>query len=403
MSIVIIGGGQAALSCAAKFRSYDSTTKIIILGNESVLPYQRPPLSKKYLAGDMALERLFLRPQSWYEKNSIEFYPSCAAVSVERESRSVILEDGRRISYSKLVFATGSRPRLLPETVSKNATNIYAVRSLCDVDTMRHEFQKGRKLLVIGGGYIGLEAASIARKFGLDVTLVEAGERILGRVASKETADVICQMHKKHGVEIIEKAGLSAFDVEKGRARAAKLTNGQTIKVDFVIAGIGILPNSEVAQEAGLACDQGILVNVFCQTSDQNIYAAGDCTRIDYKGESIRIESVGNAIDQGEIVAANLAGIPTPYKPKAWFWSDQYDMTLQIAGLNLGYDDTVTRPGEKEDSLSIWYYAQEQLLAIDALNDPRAYMMGKRLIESGKTVPKSVVSDPETDLKTFLK
>ncbi|NBR39793.1 MAG: pyridine nucleotide-disulfide oxidoreductase, partial [Alphaproteobacteria bacterium] len=312
------------------------------------------------------------------------------------------LNGGECLSYDKLVLATGARARPLPENLSKQAAGIYTLRSLGDIDAMRDEFKPRRRLLVIGGGYIGLEAAAIARKLGLDATVVEAAPRILGRVASETTADFIREMHLAKGVKLYEGTGLSSLEISSARVAAAVLSNGARIEVDFVIAGIGILANTELAEAAGLECDEGILVNGECRTDDPDIYACGDCTRFEYEGERIRLESVGNAIDQGEVVAANLAGQPTTYTPKPWFWSDQYDMTLQIAGLNKGYDDTVVRPGMREGTRSVWYYRADQLIAVDSLGDPRAYMIAKRILDAGKNVPKNIASDPDTNLKDWL-
>ncbi|XDZ66512.1 NAD(P)/FAD-dependent oxidoreductase [Alphaproteobacteria bacterium LSUCC0684] len=402
MPILIIGAGQAALTTAEKYRAMGGEDELIILGEEPVLPYQRPPLSKAYLAGDMPLERLYLRPREWFEKNNITMRPGCRIEAINRSEKSVRLDGGEHLAYDKLVLATGARARPLPREITADAAGIYTLRGLEDIDSMRPEFQAGRRLLVIGGGYIGLEAAAIARKLGLDVTVVEAAPRILGRVASEETADFIRDMHLGKGVEFHEGKGLASLDVSAGRVAGATLTDGTRLKVDFVIAGIGILANTELAEEADIRCDEGILINGECRTSDPDIYACGDCTRFEYKGEQIRLESVGNAIDQGEVVAANLAGHKAAYMPKPWFWSDQYDLTLQIAGLNRGYDDTIVRPGPREGTQSVWYYAADQLIAVDALGDPRAYMIAKRLIDAGKNLPKDIAGDAEANLKDWL-
>ncbi len=406
MHIVVIGGGQAAASFAIKYRGLDPDAEISIIGEERVPPYQRPPLSKKYLSGEITLERLYLRPQSWYEASNIALRTGIKAASIDRAEGNVILQNGERLDYDKLVIATGSTPRLLPQATTKDAPNIYAVRSLADVDGMRHEFQSGRRLLVIGGGYIGLEAAAVARKHGLEVVVIEAAPRILGRVACGATADYIRNLHQDNGAEIIEGVGLESFSHNDGKITSAALSSGQKIGCDFVIVGIGIVPNSAIAEAAGIECDRGILVNEFCQTNDPDIYAAGDCAAIEHLGQWLRIESVGNAIDQGEAIAHNIyaqnAGQQTAYRPKPWFWSDQYDVTLQIAGLNLGYDETLVRLGAKAGSQSVWYYKADKLIAVDAMNDPRAYVMGKRIIEAGKTLPKDVAADPDSNLKDWI-
>ena len=402
MTVLMIGAGQAALTTAEKYRAMGGEDEVIILGDELYIPYQRPPLSKAYLAGDMVLERLYLRPLEWFEKNRISIRSGCLVDAVDRAEKKVRLKGGETLSYDKLVLATGARARPLPEKLTKSAEGIYTLRSLKDIDAMRDEFKPGRRLLVIGGGYIGLEAAAIARKLGLDATVVEAAPRILGRVASAETADFIRDMHLAHGVRLYEGTGLASFEISDNRVTAAILSDQTRIEIDFVIAGIGILANTELAEAAGLDCDEGILINEQCRTNDPDIFACGDCTRFDYQGERIRLESVGNAIDQGEVVAASLAGQPTSYNPKPWFWSDQYDMTLQIAGLNMGYDNTIVRQGAREGTQSVWYYKSDTLLAVDSLGDPRTYMIAKRILDAGKNVPKDIASDPETNLKDWL-
>ncbi len=403
MHIIMIGGGQAAASTVQKFRALNQSAAVTIITDENHPPYQRPPLSKTYLAGEMELERLYLRPQEWYEENNIALKLSTTVKTLDRAAKTITLANGETLQYDKLVFATGSRPRRLPASITHNASNTYAVRNLADIDTMLPEFQKGRHLLVIGGGYIGLEAAAIARKFDVEVTLVETAPRILGRVASEATAEWIRMMHLEKGVKILEGTALEGFTLEGDKITHAKLSKGDPIKVDFIIEGIGILPNQEVAEAAGITCQDGILVDEHCQTNDPLIYAAGDCTRFEHQGALIRIESVGNAIDQGQIVGANLAGETATYQPKPWFWSDQYDTSLQIAGLNAGHEEVILRGDPKDQTLSIWYYKNDQLIAVDAINDARAYMVAKRLIEAGKNVPQADAANPETDLKSFLK
>ncbi len=401
--VIIIGGGQAAASVVQKFRALNKDQTILIISEEAHPPYQRPPLSKKYLAGELALERLYLRPLEWYQDNNVDLRLSCKVEVLDRTRKTITLHSLEKLQYGKLVFATGARPRQLPKSVTQDADNVYSIRSIQDIEDILPEFQKGRKLVVIGGGYIGLEAASIARLFEVDVTLIEAAPRILGRVAAKATADLIKALHLDNRVRILEGAAVDEFEVTNGRVVAAKLADGETEALDFMIVGIGIHPNQEIAEAAGLKVDEGILVDEYCRTNDQNIYAAGDCTRFQYKNTQIRIESVGNAIDQGEVVGSNLAGQATIYEPKPWFWSDQYEASLQIAGLNLNYDDVVVRGDPKGDAASVWYYEGDQLIAVDALNDSRAYMIAKRIIEAGKTLPKEAAADPSVDLKPFMK
>ena len=400
--IVVIGAGQAAASFAAKLRSLDQTSKVTIIGDEPSHPYQRPPLSKKYLSGEMESERLLLRPETWYAENAVEVRTGIRAEMIDRAEKSVKLSSGETIAYDQLVLTTGSAARNLPDALTGGANNVYTVRNLADVEAMRAEFIEGRKLVVIGGGYIGLEAAAIARKFSVEVTLVEAAPRILGRVASEKTADFIRNLHTSHGVKIIEGIGVASMENTGGKISTVVLENGDEIAADFVIAGIGIIPGSALAEAAGLDCDQGILVDENSRTSDKDIFAAGDCARFFYQGNLIRLESVQNAIDQAENVALSVVSQLEPYVPKPWFWSDQYDITLQIAGLNFGYDDTVVRAGSSDTTQSVWYYQGDQLISVDAMNEPRAYMIGKRIIESGKNLPKDVVVDPDSNLKEWM-
>lgn len=282
MTILIIGAGQAALTTAEKYRALGGEDEVIILGDEAVLPYQRPPLSKAYLAGEMTRERLLLRPPEWYETNAISVRSGCTVETIDRNAMTVRLHDGETLSYDRLVLATGARARPLPGVEGEPA-GLYTLRGLADIDAMRDEFSPGRRLLVIGGGYIGLEAASIARKLGLEVTVIEAAPRILGRVASPATADHIRDLHQKHGAVIREGIGVEKILTDDGRVTGALMADGTTEEADFIIAGIGIIANDRLAAEAGLDCDQGIVVDACCRTSDPAIFAAGDCTRLDRK------------------------------------------------------------------------------------------------------------------------
>lgn len=400
--LVIVGAGQAAFSTASKLRSLKDERPITILGVEAHAPYQRPPLSKKYLLGEMSFDRLLLRPDHWYADNHVELRLSTWVEAIDRTAKQVILQDGSRLDYAKLVLATGATPRELPHEIGGGLTGVFTVRNKDDADRLSGEMKPGRRLLIIGGGYIGLEAAAVARHLGLEVTLIEMAERILARVAAKDTADVIRAAHVMHGVTIREKTGLRRLIGTEGRVTGAELSDGSTLDVDMVIVGIGVSPNDGLAARAGLEVRNGIVVDAFARTSDPDIFAVGDCALQPWESSEIRLESVQNAVDQGEAVAALLAGGTQSYQPKPWFWSDQYDLKLQIAGLNLGYDETVVRPGLRDGSVSIWYYRQDQLIAVDAINDARAYVAGKKLLEIGKTPDKAFVRDAQSDLKQLL-
>jgi 3-phenylpropionate/trans-cinnamate dioxygenase ferredoxin reductase subunit len=299
------------------------------------------------------------------------------------------------------VLTIGSTPRRLPAAIGGDLAGVYTVRTLADVDAMRAEFQPGRRVVIVGGGYIGLEAAAVARKLGLEVTVLEMAPRILQRVAAPETSDYIRALHQAHGVTILESTGLERL-LGTGHVSGVRLQDGRELPADFVIAGVGILPGQALAEAAGLEIENGIKTDAHGRTSDPFIWSAGDCASFPWKGGRIRLESVGNAIDQAEVVAENILGAGKDYIAKPWFWSDQYDCKLQIAGLNTGYDNIVTR-GPEAEAVSFWYYQGDTLLAVDAMNDPRGYMVGKRLIEMGKSPEKAKISDLSVQLKDLLK
>lgn len=397
--IIVIGAGQAGSSLTAKLRNLGFEGKVTLIGEESAPPYQRPPLSKAYLLGDMERERLFLRPESFYADQNIELRLGSRVEAIDAAAKTVTV-GGEVLEYDQLALTTGSEPRRLPASIGGDLDGIYTVRGLSDVDAMAPEFVEGRHVLIIGGGYIGLEAAAVAAKSGLKVTLVEMADRILQRVASTETSDFFRKLHGEHGVDIREGVGLARLTGE-GRVSGAELSDGSTLDVDFVIAGVGITPATGLAELAGLEIDNGIKTDARGRTSDAAIFAAGDCASFPRAGGRIRLESVPNAIDQAELVAENMMGAEKAYVPQIWFWSDQYDVKLQIAGLNTGFDQVVVRDGGT--SRSHWYYRDGQLIAVDAMNDPRGYMVGKRLIDSGKNADPAVVADAEADLKPLLK
>ncbi|MHA3979769.1 NAD(P)/FAD-dependent oxidoreductase [Halovulum sp. GXIMD14794] len=396
--IVVVGAGQAGATLVENLRKGGYTGPLTLVGAEPHPPYQRPPLSKKYLLGEMALERLFLRPLSFYEDQDITLRLNTRVEGIDRDAQQLHLADGGTLPYDKLALTLGSRPRHLPARIGGDLDGVYTVRDLADIDRMSPEFTEGAHVLIVGGGYIGLEAAAVAAAKGLKVTLIEMADRILARVAAPETADFFRELHSSHGVEIREGIGLEHLTGE-GRVTQAKLTDGSTLDVDFVIAGIGIEPETWLAEAAGLAIGNGITVDAHGRTSDPAIYAAGDCTCFPHGDGRLRLESVPNAIDQAEAVAQAMLGKPSGYTAKPWFWSDQYDVTLQIAGLNQGYDRIVTRPGSRPGGQSIWYFKGDRLLAVDAMNEPRAYMLGRRWIEAGVSPDPAAIADPASDLK----
>ena len=398
---IVIGGGQAGAALVAKLRQVDPDTPITLIGEESVPPYQRPPLSKKYLMGEMELERLFLRPERFYAEQNITLRLNARVSSIDRTACQVVLEGGEHLSYRALALTTGSTPRTLPAAVGGDLGGVYSVRSLAHIDAMAQGFTPGARCLIVGGGYIGLEAAAVAASRGLNVVLVEAMDRILQRVAASETASYFRDLHRAHGVDIREGTGLKRLTGDT-KVTGAVLSDGTSIEVDFAIIGIGIMPDVTLAEQAGLEIDNGIRVDAGSRTSDPAIFAAGDCASFPYRGNRIRLESVPNAIEQAEVAALNMAGQSAEYGAKPWFWSDQYDVKLQIAGLNTGYDHIVVRPGAREKTQSVWYFKGAQLLAVDAMNDPRAYMVGKRMIEGNISPTAEAVGNPDTDLKSLM-
>jgi 3-phenylpropionate/trans-cinnamate dioxygenase ferredoxin reductase subunit len=400
MHVVIVGAGQAGAALAAKLRMAGHEGQITVIGEEPHPPYQRPPLSKAYLLGEMEAERLWLRNAEYWAEQKITLRLGQPVTALDTSAKTVTV-GGQSIAYDQLALTTGSSPRRLPAAIGGDLPGVFTVRTLADVDQMRAAFTPSARVVIVGGGYIGLEAAAVAAKRGLDVTVLEMAPRILQRVASPQTSDYFRALHQAHGVKILESTGLDRL-LGDGRVTGARLTDGRALPADFVIVGVGITPGTALAEGAGIALDNGIATDAQGRTSAPDVWAAGDCASFPWKGGRIRLESVGNAIDQAEVVAENILGAGKDYTAAPWFWSDQFDCKLQIAGLNTGYDHIATRQGEG-GAISFWYYRGETLLALDAMNDSRAYMVGKRLIEMGKSPSPAEVANPDTNLKALLK
>jgi 3-phenylpropionate/trans-cinnamate dioxygenase ferredoxin reductase subunit len=400
--VVVVGAGQAGASLVAKLRAVGFEGAITLIGGEKVPPYQRPPLSKAYLLGEMDEERLYLRPAEFYADQNIALRLDTRVTGIDREAQKITLSDSEAVTYDELVLTTGAHPRTLPAAIGGMLDGVFAVRDLADADAMAPAFQPGKRVLIVGGGYIGLEAAAVASKLGLKVTLVEMAARILQRVAAPETSDYFRKLHQGHGVDIREGVGLDRL-LGDTHVTGARLSDGTELDIDFAVVGVGITPATILAESAGITVGNGITTDSHGRTSDPHIWAAGDCASSQFHGQTIRLESVGNAIDQAETVAMNIAGGDQPYVPKPWFWSDQYDCKLQIAGLNMGYTDVYLRQGDAPGVQSHWYYRDGTLLAVDAMNDPRNYMIGKRLIEAGRSPDPASITDPATDMKALLK
>lgn len=398
--VAIVGAGLAGFTVARKLRSLGFAGSISLFGDEGEFPYNRPPLSKDYLSGEQDRESLHLQPQSYYQDNRIEVFPTKKVLSIDASARKLRCSDGEAF-YDALALTTGAVVRQLQDELTAGLSGVHSLRGLADATTIASTFNTARHVLVVGGGYIGLEMAATAVKKKLGVTLIEAAPRILARVAAAPTSDYFRELHRAHGVDIREGVSLVRLTGE-GHVSGAVLSDGTHVAADCVSVGIGVLPNSTLAEKAGLAVQSGIRTNEYCQTSDPSIWAAGDCATFPCNGQLTHLESVGNAIDMAECVAENILGAGRAYVPKPWFWSDQYDTRLQIAGLGTGYDRIVVRPGAKNNAVSHWYYKGDRLLAADVMNESKSYMVAKRLIEIGRSPEARLIADKNVDLKTFL-
>ena len=398
-SIVVVGAGQAGSTLVQTLRAEGHDGPVTLIGDEPDPPYQRPPLSKKYLLGELSAERLHLKPEAFYREQDIRLVTGSAVRAIDRAARTVSVE-GAEIPYDALALTTGAIPRRLPAAVGGDLPGVHVIRTRAHVDAMAPELAAAQRVLIVGGGYIGLEAAAVAAQLGRSVTLVELAPRILNRVACAGTAAFLRDLHRGHGVDIREGTGLERLEAGPyGRVAAALLADGTRLETDLVIAGIGIVPDTRLAEAAGLELDNGIAVDGRCRSSDPTIFAAGDCASFPWAGGRIRLESVQNAIDQAAHAARAMLGAEAAYRPLPWFWSDQYEARLQIAGLGTGADRIVERPGHREGGRSFWYFRGPVLLAVDAVSDPRAYMQGKRWIEAGVSPDPEALADPSRELK----
>lgn len=397
---LIIGAGQAGAALAARLRALGHAGPLTLVGAEPDAPYQRPPLSKAYLKREIDAERLHLRPPSFYAAEGIALVTGTEVAAIDRAARIVRLSDGSSLAYDRLALTTGAEPRRLPAAIGGDLPGVFTLRDRSDADALGAVLRRGARAVIVGGGYIGLEAAAVLAGAGLEVALVEAAPRILARTAAPATADYFRALHEGHGVRLLEGVALARLTGER-HVDGVALADGRLLPADLVLVGIGVVPRDGLARAAGLATEDGILVDAAGRTSDPAIFAAGDCTRFPHGAGRIRLESVPNAIDQAEAVAEAMLDRPVAYAARPWFWSDQYDVKLQIAGLGAGFDRTVTRPGARPGAQSVWYFEGPRLLAVDAMNDPRAYMTGKRWIEAGFSPDPERLADPGTDLKAL--
>ena len=401
---LIIGASHAGSQCAISLRQGGWQGEIQLIGDEPLLPYHRPPLSKDYLAGDKSIDDILIRPGALYDELNIAVHLGCRAASIDRSHKSVTIQDGAQISYTKLVLATGARVRPLP-VPGADSDGVFYLRTAEDVGLIKTAAQAGTKAVIIGGGYIGLEAAASLRQLGVEVVVLEAMPRILQRVTAPALSDFYRRIHTQEGVQIIE--GIAATKIEQAASGLFVTTDQDSLlSADFILIGIGVIPNIELAKEADLDISNGIVVNQFTQTSDPDIYAIGDVTwhHNPIYDRYMRLESVPNATDQAKTAAAHINGKEKPYRSLPWFWSVQYDLKLQIAGLSEGYDDVVVRGSVEEGtSLAAFYYAGGRLLAVDAVNRPAEFMMGKMALTQGKTLDKEIVRDATANIKEALR
>jgi len=400
---IVVGGSHAAAQFVVSLRQGGWDGDIIVIGDEVDLPYHRPPLSKDFLSGTKELGEILIRPAEAYKNASITLKLGVRVTSIDRGAKTVSTDAGETLAYDKLVLATGARVRKLPIEGADDPRVMY-LRDTDDVRAIKSAMAAEKSAVIIGGGYIGLETAASMRKQGMQVIVLEAMERILQRVTAPVMSDFYRRVHTEEGVIIDENEMASSISVS-GDAVIVNTKKGNAYPADMVIIGIGVIPNTELAAEAGLDVANGIVVNEFCQTTDPDIYAIGDVTwhHNPIYDTHLRLESVPNATEQGKTAALHINGTKKPYNSLPWFWSDQFDLKLQIAGLSQGYDDIVIR-GDHETSRSFaaFYFKGDRLLAVDAVNAPREFMMTKMALTKGQTLDKAKLADPESDLKSAL-
>ncbi len=401
-AMVIVGAGHAAGQAAASLRQEGYDGDIVIIGDEPHIPYQRPPLSKQYLAGEHGLEKVYLRPARFYEDKGVSVKTGVHVDAIDTAEKTVTTDAGETIGYDKLLLATGGRPRRLT-IPGYDLRGIHYLRGIDDVDSIREEMAPGRKLVIVGGGYIGLEVAAVAVEHGLEVHVLEMEQRILQRVTTERMSAYYHQLHESRGVHIHTGAAVTAF---KGSGHVAGVIcgdDGEEYPADIVIVGIGIIPNTEVAQAAGIECSNGIVVDDHCRTSAPDVFAAGDCTNhpnalLDRR---LRLESVPNAMEQARVAASNMCGGDKTYASIPWFWSDQYELKLQMVGFSADGDVEVVRGEPDANQFAVFYLKDGRLVAADAVNSPKEFMVCRQLV--GKPVDAAALADPDTDLKTLLK
>ncbi|MBK8957144.1 MAG: FAD-dependent oxidoreductase [Proteobacteria bacterium] len=396
--MIVVGAGQAGQQICDSLRKGGYDGHLMLLGDEPCLPYQRPPLSKKFLTGGLEAERLLLRPASWYEQQRIDVHLDTRVERIDRAACRLRLASGEALTYSGLALATGTRVR--PVTVpGADAAGIHYVRSLADGQSLAAALSGARRVAVIGGGFIGLEVAAIAREQGREVVLIEALERLMARAVAPQVSAFYAALHRAHGVEVLLGTGVDAIRSAQGE-HTLVTSSGAEYTVDLIVAGIGVVPNSELAEQAGLECRNGIVVDDCARTSDPLIVAAGDCTwhMNGFLKREIRLESVQNAVDQAKAAAASLLGQSAVYCQVPWFWSDQYDVKLQIAGIGMPHDQAVVRGDAASHAFSVFYFRAGTLVGVDSLNKPAEHMAARKLLAQGTPLSAAQAGDLGVDL-----
>ena len=402
--VLIVGAGHGGAQCAIALRQLGFVGSILIVGAEPELPYERPPLSKEYLAGDKAFERILIRPAAFWEERQVAMCLGCEVVAVDPEARQVTLSDGAKIGYGDLVWAAGGTARRLGCEGAELA-RVHSVRSRDDVDRMIGELPEAERAVVVGGGYIGLEAAAVLRKLGKQVTVLEAMDRVLARVAGAPVSHFYEAEHRAQGVEIRTGVTVDSIVGDKGAAVGVRLAGGEILPADMVIVGIGIEPAVAPLIAADAQGGNGVDVDVHCRTSLPHVYAIGDCAAHENRfagGARVRIESVQNATDQAAVAARAIVGAPEPYAAIPWFWSNQYDLKLQTVGLSMGHDDLVVRGDPAGRRFSVVYLREGRVVALDCINSVKDYVQGRKLVLDGIAPDKTALADPDVPLKALV-
>ncbi|MDF1822187.1 MAG: FAD-dependent oxidoreductase [Alcanivoracaceae bacterium] len=401
---VIVGGGHAAGALMTTLLQKKYQNEVVLVGEEIHPPYQRPPLSKNYLAGDVGQDSLYLKPCSVYEVAGHQLRLGLRAEQIDRDKKIIRLSDQDTLKYGRLVLATGSHVRRL-NAPGADLKGIHYLHDMADSDALREQLLPGKRLVIVGGGYIGLEVAATAVKKGLNVTVLEAAERLMQRVTGPEISSFFLAKHRDAGVDVCLNTAVIGFEADnQDRVAGVTLENGGTVPADIVLVSIGIMPETALAEAAGLPCDDGIVVDEYTCTGDPDILAIGDCTRHRnlFFEQPQRMESVANAVDQARTAAATLMGEDKPYDAAPWFWSNQYDVRLQMVGLSKDHDQRVVRGNPRDGSFAVFYMREGHLIAVDAVNLPMAFMVGKKLVYLRKRVSSEALSDVDVDLKSLV-